>query len=185
MASRLTDRGTQRWRWLTFVGLAVLVIIIDQLSKAFIDANFGLASLHPSAGGAAPTPVIGDLVRIAKSYNTGGIFGLFGNSAIVLATASLIVIALIVVYEWREGSRSWLLTLALGLLLGGAIGNFIDRIRFGWVVDFVDVGIGDTRFFTFNVADSAISTALFLLICLAIGREWQTRRAAAQEPSHS
>ncbi len=161
----------RRSRVLVFVGIALLVIAADQLTKLFIDANFQLASVHPSAGGAAPTPVIGDFVRIAKSYNSGGIFGLFGNSAVFLALSSLIVIGLIVVYEWREGSQSWLLTIALGLLLGGAIGNFIDRIRLGWVVDFVDMGIGDTRFYTFNVADSAISIALLLLIVIALFHE--------------
>lgn len=177
----------KHWRWLAFAVIAVVVIVADQLSKMYIDANFELASVHPSAGGAAPTNVIGDLVRIAKSYNDGGIFGLFGNSAIVLALSSLIVIGLIVVYEWREGGRSWLLTLALGLLLGGAIGNFIDRIRLGYVIDFVDMGIGDARFYTFNVADSAISTALLLLILIALFHERLARRGSspAHEASHS
>lgn len=167
--------------------VAVIVIVVDQISKLYIDANFELASVHPAPGGTAPTNVIGDFVRIAKSYNTGGIFGLFGNSAVILAISSLVVIGLIVVYEWREGGRSWLLTLALGLLLGGAIGNFIDRIRFGWVIDFVDMGIGDNRFFTFNVADSAISTALLLLIIIALFHERLTRsgHSTAQEASHS
>jgi signal peptidase II len=167
----------RRWRFAAFIGLAVLVIIVDQLSKLFIDANFQVASAHPATGGAAPTQVIGDFVRIAKSFNAGGIFGLFGNSAVILAVSSLVVIGLIVVYEWRDGTSSWLLTLALGLLLGGAVGNFIDRIRLGWVIDFVDMGIGDSRFYTFNVADSAISTALFLLIVFAIYRERRTRLA--------
>ena len=62
---------------LAFIVIAATVIVVDQLSKLYIDANFQLASVHPSAGGAAPTNVIGDFVRIAKSYNTGGIFGLF------------------------------------------------------------------------------------------------------------
>ena len=116
-------------------------------------------------------------MRIAKSYNSGGIFGLFGNSAPVLALSSVIVIALILLYQAREGTGSWLLTIALALLLGGAIGNFIDRVRLGWVVDFVDMGIGDWRFYTFNVADSAISTALLLLILIALFRERLTRQA--------
>jgi signal peptidase II len=179
----LSADATQRRRWLAFFALAVMVIIADQLSKLYIDANFQLASVHATSGGAAPTNVIGDLVRIAKSYNTGGIFGLFGNSAIILALSSLVVIGLIVIYEWREGAHSWLLTLALGLLLGGAIGNFIDRVRFGWVIDFVDMGIGDSRFFTFNVADSAISIALFLLIVIAFVRELLVRRRPAPEAS--
>jgi signal peptidase II len=73
------------------------------------------------------------------------------------------------------------------LLLGGAIGNFIDRIRFGYVIDFVDMGVGDKRFFTFNVADSAISIALLLLIILALFHERLTRRGqtSSQEASHS
>ena len=181
----MTAQSDRRWRWLAFAGLAIGVIIVDQLTKVYVDANFQLASVHPSGGGAAPTPIIGDFVRIAKSYNSGGIFGLFGNSAVLLALSSLIVIGLIVVYEWREGSHSWLLTLALGLLLGGAIGNFIDRIRLGWVIDFVDMGIGDTRFYTFNVADSAISVALLLLILITLFRERLMRRRVAQEASHS
>jgi len=163
----LNARSDVRWRWALFIGLALLVIVVDQITKAYIDANFQLASTHPVGNGDAPTNVIGDWVRIAKSYNSGGIFGLLGNSAAILALASLVVIGLIVVYEWREGTRSWLLTVALALLLGGAIGNFIDRIRVGYVVDFVDMGIGSSRFYTFNVADSAISIALVLLIVIA------------------
>lgn len=180
----MTPQFEMRRRWLAFIGLAALVIVVDQASKLFIDANFQLATVHPATGGAAPTNVIGDFVRIAKSYNTGGIFGLFGNSAVILALSSLFVIGLIVVYEWREGSHSWLLTLALALLLGGAVGNFIDRIRLGWVVDFVDMGIGDSRFYTFNVADSAISTALLLLILIALFHE-RLARQPAQEASRS
>jgi signal peptidase II len=82
------------------------------------------------------------------------------------------------VYEWREGSHSWLLTIALGLLLGGAIGNLLDRLLYGYVTDFIDVGIGNSRFYTFNVADSAISVALVLLIVIALFHERLTRFAA-------
>lgn len=173
----MTTNSQLRARWITFFGLALAVIIIDQLTKLYVDANFELASIHPMPGTEAPTPILGDIVRIAKSYNSGGIFGLFGNSAIVLAFASLVVIGMILLYEWREGTRSWWLTVALALLLGGAIGNLIDRIRIGWVIDFVDFGIGDSRFYTFNVADSAISIALLLLILLALFRERLVRSA--------
>jgi signal peptidase II len=155
-------------RWSIFGGLAVLVVVADQLTKLWIDANFALASAHGGSG-PAPTQVIGDLVRIAKSYNTGGIFGLFGESAQFLALASTLVIGMIVVYHIREAPRShWLLSVALGLLLGGAIGNLLDRFRLGHVIDFVDAGIGDLRWYTFNVADSAISMAIVLLIVLAV-----------------
>jgi signal peptidase II len=71
---------------------------------------------------------------------------------------------------WFHGNagRNTLLSVALGLLLGGALGNMTDRFRYGYVVDFVDLGIGDLRWYTFNVADAAISGALLLLILLAL-----------------
>jgi signal peptidase II len=173
----LTDPADRRRRWLLFAGVALLVVVTDQLTKLWIDANFAAASPHAPVGAAGPTPIIDGFVRIAKTYNTGGIFGLFGNSATILALSSTIVIALIVVYHAREGTRSaWPLSLALGLLLGGAIGNFLDRVRLGAVIDFVDMGIGSFRWYTFNVADAAISTSLLLFILLAFFGDRLERR---------
>ncbi len=147
-----------RVRWLVFGGLAVVVVIADQLSKAWIVANVD-----------RPIEVVDDLLRFVLVHNDGGIFGLFGNSATILGLASTLVIALIVVYQWREGTRGpWVLSVALGLLLGGAVGNLVDRLRYAYVVDFVDMGIGDLRFYTFNFADAAISTALLIMILLAV-----------------
>jgi signal peptidase II len=149
-----------RRRWLAFAGLAVVVVVGDQLTKAWI-----AATLAPGRG----MDVVGDLVRFVHAQNRGGIFGLFGDSAIVLAAASTVVIAIIVLYMAREGTRAhWLLSVALGLLTGGAVGNLIDRLRLGYVIDWVDTGLGDLRWYTFNVADSAISIALVLLIGMAL-----------------
>jgi signal peptidase II len=182
-AKVVNDARDRRLRWLVFFGLAAVVIVADQLSKMWIDANFAVASPTALSGTAQPTSIIDGFVRIAKSYNDGGIFGLFGNSAIVLALASTVVIALIVVYQWREGtSGTWLLTIALGLLLGGALGNFIDRIRYEHVIDFVDMGIGDWRWYTFNVADAAISIALVLLIAVSLFGDRLDR--FTRRPSH-
>lgn len=172
----MTSLSESRRRWVVFGVIAAAVVIADQLSKVWIRSQL--------VYGDRPTEVVGNFVRFVFSQNRGGIFGLFGDSAVILAVSSLIVIGLIVVYEWREGSHSWLLTVALGLLLGGAIGNLIDRILYGYVTDFIDVGIGDSRFYTFNVADSAISVALFLLIVVALFRE-RLMPPAAHEASRS
>ena len=95
--------------------------------------------------------------------NSGALFGLLPQSAPIFAIVSLGVVGLIVVYHRRAG-RGYLTTVALALLLGGAIGNLLDRLQFGYVVDWVDMGIGTWRFFTYNVADAAITTAIVLLI---------------------
>lgn len=170
--------GATRARWIAFFAIAAVVIVADQLSKAWISANFSVASSGASPGSpGGPTQVLGDWVRIAVSHNDGGIFGLLGSSALLLGLASLVVIAGIVVYHARAGVLGHpLLTLALGLLLGGAIGNLVDRLRLGYVVDWADMGIGSTRWYTFNVADASISTAIVLLLVLGFMGDRLVRR---------
>jgi signal peptidase II len=144
--------------WLVFIGLALGIVIVDQLTKAWLVAN-----LSPGE----TMTVIGDWVRLVFSQNSGALFGLFRDNAALFGLASLVVVGLIVAYHARAATSLYL-TVTLGFLLGGAIGNMIDRLRLGYVVDFVDVGIGPTRFYTFNVADSAISLAILLLFLAAI-----------------
>jgi signal peptidase II len=145
-------------RWATFVGLAVAIVVVDQAAKSAV-----VSSLAPGQS----TPLIGDLVRIVYGQNTGALFGLFKDNAAMFGLVSLVVIGLIVGYHARAAASPYL-TVTLGLLLGGAIGNMLDRLRLGFVVDFVDAGIGATRFYTFNVADSAISLAILLLLLAAV-----------------
>ena len=177
---RPRDRRTIRWA--IFAGIAVVVVVADQISKAWIDRSFPLATTATPGGSfAAPTPLVGEFVRIAKTYNDGGIFGLFGTAAPVLAVASLVVIALIIGYQARAAREGPdLLAATLGLLLGGAVGNFADRVRFGYVIDFVDMGIGAFRWYTFNVADASISVAIVGLIALSLFGDRVTARRGPQ-----
>jgi signal peptidase II len=155
VARRIT---ATRPHWGVFVGLATAVVIADQLTKAWIVANVDPAQ---------PTRVVDDYLRLVITHNAGALFGLFQGQAPVFAAVSLGVMALIVAYQARSGT-ALIMSIALGLLLGGAIGNVIDRLRFGYVLDFVDAGIGDLRWYTFNVADSAISLSIVLLILVAL-----------------
>ena len=147
--------------WAAFFGLAAAVVVADQLSKAWIVAGFPFGE---------PVEVVGAWLRVWYVANTGALFGLFRDQAVLFAALSIAVIALIVWYHGRAVAGSgWLATLALGLLLGGAIGNFIDRVRLGYVVDFVDMGLPDGwRFYTWNLADAAISTSILLLFLMAV-----------------
>jgi signal peptidase II len=160
----------RRRRWSLFLGLALAVVLLDQASKLWVDASFGVASRAMPAGQpGGPTEVVGDLLRIAKTYNDGAIFGLFEAIAPLMAILSLLVIGGIAWFEWRHGAKAGtLVTVGLGLLMGGAIGNLIDRVRIGHVIDFVDMGLGDARWYAWNVADAAVFAGLLVLFAAAL-----------------
>src|SRR5690349_13064539 len=147
-----------RAHWLVFFGLALTVLVLDQLTKAWLTSTLSPGEVMS---------VIGDYVRLVFSQNSGALFGLFRDNAVLFGIVSIFVIGLIVVYQRQVGSSLYL-SIALGLLLGGALGNVTDRLRLGYVVDFVDIGIGALRWYTFNVADAAISISILLLIGAAL-----------------
>ena len=162
---------TGRPVWPTFAGLAALVLAVDQLTKAWLTSF-----LAPGES----VSVLGDLIRLVHGQNAGGLFGLLQGQALPFALVSLVVVGLIVAYHARSGYNPYL-SITLGLLLGGALGNLLDRLRLGYVVDFVDAGLGSVRWYTFNVADAAISVAILLLLAASI---WPSaaRRAGAGGP---
>jgi signal peptidase II len=151
-------RGVGRSRWILFFGLAIVVLALDQLTKSLVVGALTVGQR---------VQVLGDLLTIIHSRNSGALFGLLPQSATAFAGVSVVVLIAIVWFESRQG-RSTVTTIALGLLLGGAIGNLLDRVRYGSVVDFVDMGIGTIRWYTFNVADAAISVAIVAFILLAV-----------------
>ena len=144
--------------WFAFLGLAGLIVVADQLTKAWL-----VSFLAPGQS----VPVLGDLVRLVHSQNNGGLFGLLRGQAVPFGIVSLVVVGLIVVYHAKATPNRYV-SITLGLLLGGALGNLIDRLRIGYVVDFVDAGIGGLRWYTFNVADTAISVAILLLLAVSL-----------------
>jgi signal peptidase II len=156
--ARAGARPAGRPVWAAFLGLAATIVLLDQLTKAWLTSF-----LAPGES----VDVIGDLVRLVHGQNNGGLFGLFSGQALPFAIVSLVVVALIVAYHARSGRNPYL-SVTLGLLLGGALGNLVDRVRLGYVVDFIDAGLGDLRWYTFNVADAAISVAILLLLAASL-----------------
>ncbi len=152
-------RGPSVGRWAVFALVAIAVVVLDQAAKAWLVANV--------APGDPPMPVLGDLLRFVHGQNSGMLFGMLPQSAPLFAVVSLAVTGLIVVYHARAG-RGIVTTIALGLLLGGAIGNLLDRLNHGYVVDWIDMGIDGLRFWTYNVADACITTAILLLLLMAV-----------------
>jgi signal peptidase II len=133
---------------------------------AFIDIVTKAVAVRLLVPQRVPREVIGEAVRFTLVYNPGAAFGIHVGpySRWVFMTLTVVALAILAwLYQsTREGHFSRIL--ALGLVCGGAIGNLIDRVRSGdGVVDFIDVGLGDSRWPTFNVADMAVSSGAFLL----------------------
>jgi signal peptidase II len=147
---------------------AVAVVVLDQLSKAAVQAYFtGLP--------AGERENVTWFFNIVLIHNRGMSFGLFNGSGGLNAWLFSLVAAAIVtvLIYWLSRVDSALLAVAIGLIIGGAIGNVIDRIRFGAVVDFLDFHVGSWHWPAFNVADSAIcvGVAVMLLDSLLMRRE--------------
>lgn len=141
-------------------GVAALVILFDRLTKLWIVKHL--------ASGAAIT-VIPNVFRITHVLNTGAAFSLFADSLSPLAVRnaligfSILAAILVFVLLWRTGSAFSLSALALALILGGALGNLYDRVRYHHVIDFLEVKIVHYHWPDFNVADSAICIGACLL----------------------
>lgn len=157
-AEPLAPAASSAPRWRVFASIAIVVVVIDQLTKAWL-----VSILDPGQSMA----IVGDWLRLVHGQNSGALFGLFRDSAAGFAIVSIAVIGAILWYESRAGGTAYV-SLTLGLLFGGALGNLADRIRLGYVVDFVDAGIGPLRFWTFNVADASISLAIVLLLVASV-----------------
>ena len=156
---REEKRPPARWRYLLFFLVALFIIGADQASKAWIRASLPEGYSLFRLG----------FFSITNVHNTGAAFGLFPEQSLVLAIFAIIA-AIVVLFFVLYGHRyfPWLesisVTLTFGLVLGGTVGNLIDRFRFGYVTDFIDFGFWPT----FNIADSAVTVGviLFALILL-------------------
>jgi signal peptidase II len=141
------------------------VIVLDGASKVWAEQAL---TLHQ------PLPVIGDLLRFTLGYNTGVAFGMFANGGIwPLIVTGFIILGLMVWFARAlySGQFPTYAAWPIGLLLGGAIGNFADRLPDGKVTDFLDVGIELTRWPTFNLADSFIVVGITCLMLLSFNKK--------------
>ena len=154
------------------------IVVVDQLSKAW--AQRALQPMH------TPHDVLGEVLRFTLTYNPGAAFGMHlgeWSRGIFMALTLTILGFLYRLYRGTPPSDRWL-RLSVLLVMGGALGNFIDRVRSpDGVVDFIDAGWGDWRFWTFNVADMAVSVGAALLVLILWRQDAaQHARAAAAEP---
>ena len=158
---RLTTKGGPLKSQLKLVlPLAAGVLVLDQVSKAVVSATLKMYEIRP---------VIQGFFNLTRIHNTGAAFGLLAGQASALRTGFFLAVSLVamgvvlwMLYRLPPGQKVELV--ALSLILGGALGNVFDRVRLGEVVDFIDVYYRSYHWPAFNVADSAISIGVILLL---------------------
>jgi len=155
--------------------VAVLLVLLDQLTKRWIEANM---ELHTSI------PVL-NFFSIVHAHNYGAAFGFLnqagGWQTVFFATVSLLVSVVLIVWLKRIASTERQLSIALAFILGGAIGNLLDRLQYNYVVDFLHFFYGQWQFPAFNFADVAISIGAALLLTESFGWKFIPDRPAVDE----
>ena len=140
--------------------IIVAIIALDQWSKWAIKTSFNLYQSKP---------VIQDLLHFTYVTNDGMAFGLsFPGGKHVLLIMTILLTGFIVGFLWKEKNGHPLIKYGLALILGGAIGNLIDRLFYGKVVDFLDLMIGNFHWYIFNIADSSVTIGMILFIIHSI-----------------
>jgi signal peptidase II len=141
-------------RWL---GLSALVIVLDQLSKAWISSHFVYGESFAVLG----------VFNLVLAHNTGAAFSMLNDAGgwqRWMFSAIAVAASVWIVWLLRRHQQQKLFCLALALILGGALGNLMDRIAYGYVVDFLDFYWGRYHFPAFNIADSAITCGAALML---------------------
>jgi signal peptidase II len=149
--------GMLKWCW-----MSALVVVLDQLSKQLVDGAMALGD----------SIVLAPMLALTRANNYGAAFSFLGNASgwqrwFFIALA-VFVCGVLLVWLARLARHEWLSALALSLILGGAIGNLVDRAWYGYVIDFIDVYYRSWHWPTFNVADSAITLGACLLVLDAL-----------------
>ena len=136
--------------------LAGLIVLFDQYTKHLVRTQLAINETWN------PWPALTPYFRVLHIQNTGAAFGLFKDGNLVFTVIAIVVSLVIIIYAQRLAAGQWLMRIALGMQLGGALGNLVDRLTFGTVTDFISVG----NFAIFNVADASISVGVAFLALL-------------------
>jgi len=145
--------------------VAVLTLVIDRISKQMVMDSLKLGESWN------PVAALERWVSLTYVTNTGAAFGLFPDHGVIfMVIAVVVVVAIIFYYRYLPGDQ-WLVQISLGLQLGGAMGNLLDRLRYGHVIDFIDFKVWPV----FNVADSSVFVGVVILAfyILRYGEDWE------------
>lgn len=150
--------------WLVLMGTAGLVLLIDQVTKLLVTEELALGQTW------TPIPALADVFAITRSANTGAALGILPQAGDIFLVIALVMMMAIIVFYHRMPPGHWLERIGLGLLLGGAAGNAVDRLRLGYVVDFVHLQFRPFISNVSNLADHAIVIGILILFLV----QWTT-----------
>jgi len=157
------------------LSISALIVGLDQLTKLRVKDRFFLGE---------SMEVLGDLLRFTYIENPGMAFGIRIGGKYFFTIFATLATAVILFYLYRIRHERFLSRFSLALIFGGAIGNLIDRYAYGQVIDFIDVGLGQTRWPVFNVADSAVTVGMLMLVFFVLfEREPKPAEATTETPS--
>ena len=143
------------------LGIVGLLIALDQWSKALVRDQIALGSE------VYPIPFLAPFFRFTYWKNTGAAFGIFQNANLPLLILSILIAGALIWIYFKSEDEPLVFRISLAMMLGGAIGNMIDRIRFGFVTDFIAVG----NFPVFNIADSAVTVGVAIMLIVMLIHE--------------
>lgn len=156
---------------LVMAGTGLALYVADQVTKALVVANVPFGARHD---------VVGDLVQLWHVHNTGAAFSILPGATWLFVPVTVLAIGMVVYFHRTLRDRGPWIQVILGAILAGALGNLTDRLRLGYVIDFVSAGFGETRFPTFNVADSAVVLGIGALVAYLTFFEHPRPAEAAQ-----
>ncbi|TVR24444.1 MAG: signal peptidase II [Anaerolineaceae bacterium] len=162
-------------RWISLFITVFFVVGIDQLSKEWIITNLFPYEVR------TPIPALGDFFRITYSANTGAAFGMLSDRGDLLTVLALVIIAGLLYYYARIPARGWPTRWGVALVIGGALGNVIDRLRHGEVTDFINYAIPDLFSNVSNLADHAIVLGVIVIIADSLRLERIERAEKAEK----
>lgn len=157
------------WDYVFLLSIASVIVILDQWTKQIV------RTLIPFGESWSPWSWLEPYARLVHWQNTGAAFGMFQQFGIVFAVLAFIVSIAILYYYPQVPHEEWVMRLAMAMMLGGAVGNLIDRLTIGTVTDFISVG----TFAVFNVADACISVGTVILILAVWFNERKQKKLAA------
>jgi signal peptidase II len=167
-----------RYHWGIFVALVIGVLIADQASKALVIQHL---VLYESL---TPIPALSDFFRITHSYNSGAAFGIFPQASNLFLVLSIVIVIGLTVYYAKLPPIAIYSRIGIGLVVGGALGNLVDRIQHGHVTDFIHYTIGGISNIS-NIADHAVVIGIIIIILDTLRLEYIEKQNSSPDQENN